>query len=220
MTINKSLGLKTLVLVLAMSAVLIYMIADRAMLLASETTVLLRTAPVDPTSLFRGDYVILNYDISRLNPQKLDGDDQFKRHNHAYVVLEPQDNFWTAVGVYVDKPKIEADQAAMRGLVKYVSKNKDGQITNLSLEYGIESYFVPEGKGKNIEDAIRTPINPVTEERTTVPVPPTRDIQTETDRSEIEETRVMIEVALGRDGVGAIKTLFLDGEAYYQETVF
>ena len=58
----------------AQTAALGYMIESRASILRSGRDVLLKTVPVDPRDLLRGDYVILSYDISRLQPELFKGD--------------------------------------------------------------------------------------------------------------------------------------------------
>ena len=55
------------------TGVLGYMIASRAAILRSGMEVLLKTAPVDPRDLLRGDYVILSYDISSVPGESLVG---------------------------------------------------------------------------------------------------------------------------------------------------
>ena len=45
---------------------LMYMAAVREAIILTGMTVYLRTAPVDPNDLFRGDYVSLNYEISQV----------------------------------------------------------------------------------------------------------------------------------------------------------
>ncbi len=55
--------------------------------LATGERVLLRTVPVDPRDIFRGDYVRLGYAISTLNLDRLEGEDKFVRNENVYVVL-------------------------------------------------------------------------------------------------------------------------------------
>ena len=62
-----------------------------------------------------------------------------------YVSLNKMDNYGVASGVYINKPK---DVLFIKGTVK------DVQGSRLNIEYGIESYFVPEGKGREIERQI------------------------------------------------------------------
>ena len=64
-------ALAVIALLIGQSLFLGAMVWDRVSLLRSGDVVTLRTAPVDPRDIFRGDYVILNYDISRLHIAEL-----------------------------------------------------------------------------------------------------------------------------------------------------
>ncbi len=55
------------------TGVLGYVIESRAAILRSGAEVLLKTAPVDPRHFLRGDYVVLNYDISSIPFQSISG---------------------------------------------------------------------------------------------------------------------------------------------------
>lgn len=189
-----SLGVKTLALAAAMTAVLLFMIAERALLLASDTTVMLRTAPVDPTSLFRGKYDILTYDISTLVTSDLN-DAGLAKGDKVYVALKQDGAFWVADGVSADKPTLAAGQAVIRGKLKRISTRNGGASRSLRIDYGIESYFVPESQAGMLERAAR-------------------------DRTNDGPERVTVEVALNDAGKAAIKTVFLDGEPVVRETVF
>lgn len=108
--------------------------------------VLLKTTPVDPRDLFRGDYVILAYDISTLNLDNILADRVgFGVKDRVYVSLDTKTEYAIPQMIYSSRPKNEA--LFIRGIVK----NINGGILNV--EYGIESYFVPEGKGRRIESA-------------------------------------------------------------------
>ena len=62
-----------LFIAIVQTAILGYMIEGRASILRSGTEVLLKTAPVDPRDLLRGDYVILTYDISTISTTSITG---------------------------------------------------------------------------------------------------------------------------------------------------
>jgi len=105
---------------------------------------LLKTTPVDPRDLFRGDYVILRYDISAINTDSLSfkGSD-FEKENKVYVILNIDDD---KIGSLADISKKKPDNGIfIEGTVKTIYDNI------LDVEYGIESYFVPEGEGREIE---------------------------------------------------------------------
>jgi uncharacterized membrane-anchored protein len=53
--------------------ILVGMIAVRAIPLVTGQIVLVKVQPVDPRDLFRGDYVILSYDFSRISPEGIEG---------------------------------------------------------------------------------------------------------------------------------------------------
>ena len=106
------------------------------------TEVLLKMAPVDPRDLFRGDYMILNYDISRLDsiPSAPTG---LKQHDKVFVALTAgADAVVTATGAFTTPPQT--------GL--YIA----GEIDEWSrVTYGIESYFIPENTGYDLGNKIR-----------------------------------------------------------------
>ena len=120
-------------------------IAVKEFTLQTGQEVLLKIQPVDPRDLFRGDYVVLNYDISRLDLSSLAADStEFKENDRVYITLNIVDGYGAAKGVFKNKP---AEGLFLKGTVRKDSSNI------LSVEYGIESYFVPEGEGRKIEGA-------------------------------------------------------------------
>jgi uncharacterized membrane-anchored protein len=209
--------------------------------------VLLKTAPVDPRDLFRGDYVRLSYDISTLDLERLGAKEDFRRGNTLYVALAREEDGTyraSAVGrsVPAGKPFIRgralsdpmplsrwevtvrddggelrtlspqtfffkkgdrlsfclnergemmsADRAEAAGacrvgswrrLTGTVEEVRETRSRSVRVEYGIESYFVEEGKGRAIETARNA-----------------------------RELRV--EAALGEDGQGIITALVMDGK--------
>jgi uncharacterized membrane-anchored protein len=146
--------------------------------------------PVDPRDMFRGDFVILNYKISRLDLKLLPGDSDIEGRGTIYVTLAAKDGLWDAVSVSRKMPTVAQGEAVIRGEVSsaYREKNEDKEQI-VSVVYGIEAFFVPEGKGKPLED-------------------------------ERNKDNVTVDVALGADGRAALKTLKVSGEPVYSETLF
>lgn len=112
--------------------------------LSTGTKVLLKTVPVDPRDILRGDYVILNYEISRLNLDNIPSDfTNLSQRSRIFLILEKKDKYWFAKEIRKDKPK--KDMIFIKGKVKKINGKE------IFVAYGIESYFVPEGKGREIE---------------------------------------------------------------------
>jgi uncharacterized membrane-anchored protein len=100
--------------------------------------VILQTVPVDPRDLFRGDYVALRYTISTLNNCYIQ-----EPGSDIYVNLVRRGDVWQADGYEYDAPE--------SGLFIHGKVTGAPSGDRCQVEYGIESYFVPEGTGKTIE---------------------------------------------------------------------
>lgn len=107
--------------------------------------IVLEVAPFDPRDLFRGDYVSLRYEISTIRLHETPYDLNFSRGEAIYGTLSKKGEFWTLDFVSHHKPKTMEGQVLMKGRV---TRSGDDDI---SVEWGIESYFIPEGKGRQIE---------------------------------------------------------------------
>ena len=237
---------KFILFVLLQVALLVGMIAYRQYWVATGERILLRTAPVDPRDIFRGDYVSLRYDISTLDLDGLGLRGSFKPNETVYVILEKnQDGVFSALSVSRGLPtgkrfiqgrvqhettlskwevtlkddsenlhklkprwfenikrgdritfcldergnvlhfyKEDADYRpkcggqSLSGIVERINETKSRV---LNVEYGIENYFVEEGKGRAVESS--------------------RDAR-----------ELRVEVSLRKDGKGLITGLFLDGK--------
>lgn len=140
-----------LVTVVAQIAILLGMIALRGVPLVTGQTVLVRVQPVDPRDLFRGDYVILSYDFSRVPSEGIQGLSDSERGSWkklegrpVYVTLVPDSN-----GTHYRAEKVTVVKPA-RGLFLKGQMERYG-----SMKFGIESYFLQEGTGRAYEQAIR-----------------------------------------------------------------
>jgi uncharacterized membrane-anchored protein len=162
--------------------VLVFMAGKREYIASTGTIVYLRTAPIDPRDLFRGDYVRLKYEASVVPLAQASPDiaEQIKKNAFGGTVYAS-----LAVG--------EGGLAEVMGLgtappptVPYLK----GRLANTwrfgmagpdmaSVEYGIEAYYVQQGKGIEIEKQQGT--------RTTI------------------QTPLEMEVAVGGDGTAVIR---------------
>jgi uncharacterized membrane-anchored protein len=119
-------------------------IAKSEYVLATGDLIKLQLQPIDPRSLIQGDYVILGYEISTI---ELDMD--FSAREKVQVVLSPnEEGVYEYKGVY--RYNGEYNQ-------NYVKSDEDVIINARSnggdrLIYGIESFFVPEGTGRAVEE--------------------------------------------------------------------
>jgi uncharacterized membrane-anchored protein len=141
-------------------AVLASMIMIHAAPLMLGETIRLKVVPVDPRDVMRGDYVILNYTISRVPVAGIEGIpaasnhawrywdlDDWLEERTVYVTLEPDASgrFWHDVKASVNKP---VSEKFIRG--KYIRYGLQGIP---EIRFGIEACYVQEGTGKKLEQS-------------------------------------------------------------------
>lgn len=183
--------------VLFQTAVLAQMVWSQITLLNSPTEVTLKTTPVDPRDIFRGDYVILSYEISAFDGNKMPIADNLKSGDDAYVLLSTKGSIGKPLEVLAAAPEdLPEGQAVIRGRVNYVLRDditptgeECDDCTSIFISYPIDSYFVPEGTGTELEQY--------------------RD-----------ERALGVIVALNEEGDAAIKGLMIEGQKIYDEPLF
>jgi uncharacterized membrane-anchored protein len=117
------------------------MIAMHGLPLVLGKSILLQLQPVDPRDLFRGDYVILSYDLNQLPVRRADGElvsdfDDFIDRT-VYVTIEQlPDQTWHGTDASLVRPR---GGNYLRGRI---TRNYRQPI-----EFGIEAYYVQESKG-------------------------------------------------------------------------
>lgn len=131
--------------------VLVAMIGLRVTPLLAGETIFVRVMPVDPRDFFRGDYVVLSYDFSRVPPAGIEGltDSDLQREQQwlgmtVYVTLLPESDgkHWRAERFSISPP---TSGKYLRGRIA-----GPGQ-----LEFDIEAYYLQEGQGVKYEEAVR-----------------------------------------------------------------
>lgn len=143
------------VIIAAQIAVLGVMITKQEILLARGTRILLKCEPIDPRSLFSGDYVSLNYEISTI-PENIVASSGIKNTDslekeEIFVALKRghDSKYYTAAAVSRNIDELKMNYPlVIKGRVEYVSRT-------LRIKYGVESYFVPQKEGKIIEDNLK-----------------------------------------------------------------
>jgi uncharacterized membrane-anchored protein len=141
-------------------ALLGVMIVDRMQVLRDGTEVTLQTRPVDPRDFLRGDYVVLGYDITQLPAGPLQNQPSGERNPLVYVKLTPnRDGVHEPVSVHTDPVAVTSPEVLIRGRVTHGvgCGSKSGArplvfCEKLTISYNLESYFVPEGEGRKLED--------------------------------------------------------------------
>jgi uncharacterized membrane-anchored protein len=130
--------------------VLVGMIAMRLAPILTGDVILLRVVPVDPRDIFRGDYVTLAYECSRIPAQGIAGLRNYQSYDFSevqgqtvYVTLAPESD-----GIHW-RPEQYSTQRPKQGI--YLR----GQIRGRQIQYGIESFYVQEGEGHYYENAVR-----------------------------------------------------------------
>lgn len=136
-------------------------IVSRAAVLRDGKEVTLKVEPVDPRDLLRGDYVRLGYGIGQVRVSLLrqppsPGRDLSGVPLWLRMQRKP-DGSWEPVSAAIDERDSNApgaDQVDIRGRVAS-TYGMTGQET-LSVDYGIERFYLPEGEGLQIEKDMRT----------------------------------------------------------------
>lgn len=177
-------------LVVLQTAVLGWMIESRAGILRSGEEILLKTAPVDPRDLLRGDYVILAYDVSTIPAALITGD---RPDGSGWQVMQVRlkpgaDGFWTVAEASFGA-LAPAEGSVVLQTQRFYFYGAVDVGDSLRVDYGIERFYVPEGEGKEIE----------------------------TGRNEGD---VAVVVRVGKAGRGQIRELRMDGAALYQEPLY
>jgi uncharacterized membrane-anchored protein len=159
-------------------------IAYKEYTLRTGTEVLLKTLPVDPRDLFRGDYVTLNYEISTQDMERIEAENSYFYYSDpVYLSLKLENGYGIPKKIYTTPPK---NELYIKGKVKDITYDweaEENTIKELRVDYGIESYFVPEGRGIEIE------------------------IEQQTGRKQIDA-----KVIIDKYGNAVVKSLLIDGE--------
>lgn len=136
------------------TGILASMIREGMTILEDGVPVTLRTVPVDPRDLMRGEYVILNYEISRMDGALISGPWPASEGEAVlYVDLAPQeDGVWHPVmASFSPLAAVEGHVVLKSQPFRYIPSTSPP--TYISADYGIERYYVPEGQGKDLEKA-------------------------------------------------------------------
>lgn len=190
MSAARKLLLSLAIVGLAQTGVLAAMVIDRVQLLKSGREITLPIVPVDPRDLFRGEYVRLGYDVSRVPVRLLEG--PAPRPNQAFYVLieKGTDGRWAPVKISRAMPQdASPERIALKARARHGWPSTASGDAAVAVRYGIESYFVPEGQGPRLEALAR-------------------------------DKKMATLIAVDAGGNAAIKGLIIDGVLQYEEPLF
>jgi len=110
----------------------------------------LEIEPVDPRSMFRGNYARLGYSVASVNTSLFSGpSERLRKGEVVYVVLEQEDESWRAGGIQLSKP---VSGVFLRGRLQ---RNWSADQSSFGVRYGIEAWFAPRETAIEIEQATR-----------------------------------------------------------------
>lgn len=131
--------------------VIFVLIMVKLMTLSGGREILIHLLPVDPRDPLRGDYVTYQHDLTTVGGyyygMEAADEEQFRQGEVVYVSLVESDGFSYPAGMFHAKP---ADGIFIKGRIVSVDTSPDSSYEKPTyrLDYGIEQYFIPEGKGQ------------------------------------------------------------------------
>ncbi len=108
--------------------------------------ILLETKAVDPTDLFRGDYVSVNFAISEIPKSKVTIPLEKTRKRTLYVSLKPEGRFYVVDQVSETRPK---QGVYLMGKIQ----NPYTPVDTVQMDYSLDKYFVKQGSGGELQKA-------------------------------------------------------------------
>ncbi len=131
-----------LLAILLQVGVLVGMVVQAATPLWTGSELRVEVMPVDPRSLFRGNYARLNYGFSRLPEEALSEFLGLRVGEVVYAVLKPdKEGIYRLSGVALERP---AQGVFIRGRLM-------NERAPLRVKYGIEAFFAPKEKALQLE---------------------------------------------------------------------
>lgn len=188
---------RTLALLVISTAFLLGMAGCEHLKRVTGEEIILRTRPVDPRDIVRGNYVALNYEIETVHLSDLPtpaDPSGWKAGDKLFLMLRPDGVAWKPVALSRQRAKGEPGDVALRA--KYLRREDYAGVTepgknmpvDIILDIGVDHYYAAEKAAKQIEqDARDTPLDVI--------------------------------LSVGGDGSAAIKGLVINGEKRY-ETFF
>src|SRR5688572_22690475 len=157
---GRPLLLAACLVALAELGFLSWVIAGRAAILREGQEVVLKVEPIDPRDLLRGDYVRLGYEIGQVPVELAENAPQGEfvtDEGPVFVRLgRDADGVWRARAVSLMRPSATPPAPGEVDIRGHLAGGRTaGPDTDLTVQYGIDRYYVPEGEGRAIEADMR-----------------------------------------------------------------
>ncbi|PIE45610.1 MAG: hypothetical protein CSA45_01770 [Gammaproteobacteria bacterium] len=111
----------------------------------------LKTVPVDPRSMFRGNYARLRYEISQIPGDSINHKKTPRNGEIVFVSLNiDKDGIASYNGASLEQPQ---QGYFIRGRIKNDSSRH--KSSTYRVNYGIEAYFLPKEKALRLENRLR-----------------------------------------------------------------
>lgn len=124
------------------------MILDREKVLDSGKEFKFRTAPIDPVDPFRGKYITLRYDDSRI---EVNPEEEWVSGETIYVLLETGSDGYAKIGSVSKKiPSVEQD--FLKAQVNFVENANPKKVI---IKYPFDRYYMEESKTNDAERIYR-----------------------------------------------------------------
>lgn len=116
--------------------------------------IILQTKPVDPSDLFRGDYVTLRYEAEEVPREMVEKEVLTELENGngnitVYVLLEKKNGIHSPYNVVLQKPD---EGKYLKGNLQYIGPNIE-QKEVAYISYSLDKYFVEDNTGLEWENA-------------------------------------------------------------------
>ncbi|MBU3068823.1 GDYXXLXY domain-containing protein [Aestuariicella sp. G3-2] len=141
-TIAKGLGLA----VILQLCLLVGMVVKAAMPLWTGQEIRVKTIPIDPRSMFRGNYARLNYEIGQLPGRALSEFPSLRKGEVVYISLQTGDD---GLFHYADASLTKPEAGV------FLRGRTTNSVPPYRVKYGIEAYFAPKEKALKLERELR-----------------------------------------------------------------
>lgn len=148
---NKKIVAALIAAIVFQFLVLTGMYVSAALPIWTGTEIKIKTIPVDPRSLFRGNYARLRYDISQLETAKFADSKELRNGEVVFVILHPgEDGLFQYADVTLEQPD---SGIFLRGRIE--NRRYEENVSYFRIKYGIEAFFAAKEKALQLESDLR-----------------------------------------------------------------